>query len=230
MRVFLFLSSGKVFSATTIRRMLARLRYVYRVSAVQCAEADHRLILLHKLGLLGTDLHRIYFLDECHISTRTAISRYGWRPQGGSNPLRAPLRRNDRASVIAVLGLNGVVSHDIKPGSINGDEFRDFIAFKALVRMPRGSILVMDNCRIHYNRAALALLNIAEITVWWLPPYSPAWNPIEIIWGALKTKMRSSSMRDLTQLWPTAAAHICIQAFYEKNMKGIYNRCGYDWE
>lgn len=47
------------------------------------------------------------------------------------------------------------------------------------------SVLVMDNCSIHHNAAALQLLVAAGIRVEFLPPYSPDLNPVRRAQSAL---------------------------------------------
>ena len=48
------------------------------------------------------------------------------------------------------------------------------------------SIVIMDNCSIHYNEEALDLLKECGIFVIFLPPYSPDYNPIELTFSYVK--------------------------------------------
>jgi transposase len=47
-------------------------------------------------------------------------------------------------------------------------------------------LLIMDNCSIHYNARFLQLLDDNNIDHLFLPPYSPAFNPIEECFSAIK--------------------------------------------
>ena len=51
--------------------------------------------------------------------------------------------------------------------------------------------LVMDNARIHHLREAMGFMDQNWIKHVYLPPYSPDLNPIENVFGVLKTRYRS---------------------------------------
>ena len=48
------------------------------------------------------------------------------------------------------------------------------------------SIAVMDNCSIHHVQEVKKLFDDAGILVFFLPPYSPDYNPIEEAFSAVK--------------------------------------------
>jgi transposase len=52
------------------------------------------------------------------------------------------------------------------------------------------SILVMDNASWHHDEKMGPLCQQYGILLWYLPPYSPDFNPIEAFFGDLKTYIR----------------------------------------
>ena len=69
-----------------------------------------------------------------------------------------------------------------------------------------GQIVVLDNLSAHKSARARAL--VEEVGCFWffLPPYSPDFNPIEMVWSPFKHGLRSHEPRDQAHLdeliWP----------------------------
>ena len=94
--------------------------------------------------------------------------------------------------MIAAISTNGLVTYDLVHGSVNGERFLQFLQGKLIPEMlPYDgenpySILVMDNCTIHYVQPVLDTLKQMGILVLFLPPYSPDMNPIEEMFSYIK--------------------------------------------
>ncbi|KZP32788.1 hypothetical protein FIBSPDRAFT_656379, partial [Athelia psychrophila] len=62
-----------------------------------------------------------------------------------------------RFSMVAALSVDGYIATRVVPGSLDGDEFFDFIVHDVLPKMnpyPQDrSVLVLDNCAIHKSDA-----------------------------------------------------------------------------
>lgn len=80
-------------------------------------------------------------------------------------------------------------------GAMNAEVFRIYIREILLPTMRAGDILVMDNLSVHKDAEALRLLKEAEITVKFLPAYSPDYNPIELMWSKVKSFLRKVGAR-----------------------------------
>ena len=119
------------------------------------------------------------FIDEAGINIWTKRS-YG-RAHRGERAVRvvAGRRGNNLTITFAISATNGVVFHDIKEGGMTGETFVNFI--EAVVNafphdgLPRA--LIFDNAPAH-RRAGNADLP-QNVSLHWLPPYSPFLNIAE---------------------------------------------------
>ena len=53
------------------------------------------------------------------------------------------------------------------------------------------SIIVLDNCSIHHVSGALQCMEQKGSIVHFLPPYSPDYNPIELLFSKVKSALRA---------------------------------------
>ena len=78
-----------------------------------------------------------------------------------------------------------------------------FLTFVQQVLVPTlrpGQIVVMDNLSAHKQRKIRRLLAACQCRLWYLPPYSPDFNPMELAWSKLKTFLRAAKARLLPAL------------------------------
>jgi transposase len=85
-----------------------------------------------------------------------------------------------------------------------GAQFLMFLTALLIAYAGRKIVLVCDNGRFHHTKAVQAFLHAhrQQLTVYWLPPYSPSLNLIERLWGHLKRTILANvlytSLHDLT--------------------------------
>ena len=58
-----------------------------------------------------------------------------------------------------------------------------------------GDIVVMDNLSAHKSPTIARLLENAGAQLRYLPPYSPDFNPIEMMWSKIKAYLRTAAAR-----------------------------------
>lgn len=127
----------------------------------------------------------IVFVDESGLSTRPTRART-WAPRG-QTPLLQETFNWKSLSMIGGLALLRFYFR-IHPGSIKGPQVVEFL--RHLQRHVRGKLLILwDGAAIH--RSALVRDFVASthgrIAVERLPAYAPELNPVEYMWGHLKT-------------------------------------------
>jgi len=73
--------------------------------------------------------------------------------------------------------------------------FEAYVAQVLIPALAPGSIVVMDNLAAHKSPAIAQMLHAAGLQLWYLPPYSPDFNPIELMWSKIKAALRSAKAR-----------------------------------
>ena len=110
-----------------------------------------------------------------------------WAPVAQQPEVPAPGKNEKRVVYGGVDYKTGKLTYTLA-GTKCGAAFLVFLM--ALVKRYVGKkiILVCDNGRFHHTKAVEAWLaaHRHQITVYWLPPYSPSLNLIERLWGHLK--------------------------------------------
>jgi len=138
-------------------------------------------------------------VDESSKDDRTIFRRRGRAPRGVRAEIEANFVRGERWSIEAALGVEGYVAVRAVPGSVDGDEFFDFIVNDVLPQMnpyPQDrSVLILDNCAIHKSTALREVVEAHGCRLFFLPPYSPDLNPIEESFSAVKAWIRRNWRR-----------------------------------
>ena len=108
-----------------------------------------------------------------------------------------------RYSILPVLSLNGILYSHIIDDSFTSSSFKDFIEGLLDQMQPYpapNSVIIMDNCRIHKvpeiremieARSTISYtfyywINCRGMRLEFLPAYSPDFNPIELLFSAIK--------------------------------------------
>lgn len=131
------------------------------------------------------------FVDESAANEKTGYRKRGWSPAGIDCVDLQSTRRSERWSILPALTVNGYLAGTkIVQGAITAEIFNDWLQNTVLPQLVPGMILVMDNASIHRSYEVAAMCAEADITVEYLPPYSPDFNPIEQTFNVLKAWIR----------------------------------------
>ena len=108
-------------------------------------------------------------------SSKDHTRKFGYALRGEAAVEHRWLHRGSKISAIAAMTTSGMLAVELKTGSVNGDDFFNYIRGSLIPEMqpfdgktPK-SIAVLDNCSIHH---------VHPVTQF-LPPYSPDLMPIE---------------------------------------------------
>jgi transposase len=86
----------------------------------------------------------------------------------------------------------GVVYFDLIETSkqkVNSEIFQDFL--RNLIQLtPENVIYYMDNCKIHHTLQVRGILDFHGIEYIYSSPYSPDYNPIELLFSFLKLRVK----------------------------------------
>jgi len=88
-----------------------------------------------------------------------------------------------------------------------------------------GDIVIADNLAAHKVRGVEQILAAAGAVMWYLPPYSPDLNPIELCFAKLKSIVRAARCRSIETLWPLLGE--CVPRFSPQECRNYLRHCGY---
>lgn len=121
------------------------------------------------------------------------LVRRTWAPQGHTPILRQRGRSHQKVSVIAALAVSprGRRVHlffRIYPEvAVTGPLVRDFLCQLSLHLRGR-SLILWDRLNVHRSRVVTRYLATKpHFSIEYLPAYAPELNPVEYVWGYLKT-------------------------------------------
>jgi transposase len=105
---------------------------------------------------------------------------------------------------------------------------RGFEAYVQHVLAPTlqpGQLVGLDNLRQHQSDRVRELIEARGASIWFLPTYSPDFNPIEEAFSKVKTLLRSAEARTHESL--VAAIWAALAAVTPANALGYFAHAGY---
>jgi transposase len=135
------------------------------------------------------------YLDESGFSLRL-YRPYGWSKKGQPLIEAVPERRGKNLSVLGALDAEGIVAFTHREGAMTREDIERFFEQDLLPQLMPGSVLVLDNASIHKGGRLEELAQAADCRILYLPPYSPDFNPIEMVWAFVKNLVRAEGPRD----------------------------------
>ena len=172
----------------------------------------------------GIDPRRFRFIDESGAKTNMVRTR-GRCPMGQRLLSSAPAGHWNTTTMIAAIGLDGVHAPFALDGVIDGDAFLIYVEKILLPTLQGGEIVVLDNLSSHKLPRVAELIESAGAEVWYLPPYSPDFNPIENMWSKVKQILRSIAARTFDGL--VDAIRSALNRVAARDLLGWFNHCGY---
>lgn len=138
--------------------------------------------------LVKSNNYEVFFQDECHFKLTLTIIR-AWFLKGSFPEIKSPTDRF-KMSVFGALGRNGqlILEQSEIFNAITFQKFLEKIIIEAKVGINNGRkkkiLLVLDNARYHHAKIIQPWLEEMKdvIELYFLPPYSPDLNAIEMLW------------------------------------------------
>jgi len=127
--------------------------------------------------------------------------------------------------MIAAVRVGGAIAGAVVKGPMDGDVFVVWVREALLPGLRPGDIVVMDNLPAHKRPAVRAMIEAAGGELWLLPPYSPDWNPIEMMWSKVKQLIRGDEPRTFEAL--VEAVFNAMDAITASDAEGFFEHCGY---
>lgn len=126
----------------------------------------------------------LYFADECAFSLTPCVP-YAWQKQ----TVELPSSRSKRINVLGFLNPEGILRGYRFESSLNGELFLEAL-HRFAQTLTRKTIVVLDNSPVHackqVQNGMETLKKEYPIEFYFIPPYSPELNLIEILWKKIK--------------------------------------------
>ena len=149
----------------------------------------------------------------------------GRAPRGERLVGKVPQAHWRATTLVAGIRGDGVVAPFALEGAMDAATFEAYIEQVLVPCLRPGDVVVLDRLQAHRGRAVARAVRRAGAGVWYLPPYSPDYNPIEHLWSKVKGALRTAGARTAEALWealPKAVATVTAQ-----DCQHSFAHCGY---
>ena len=165
----------------------------------------------------------LLFLDE--TGAKTNMTRlYGRAPRGARAVDATPNGHWHTTTLIAAVGVKGSQAPMVVEGATDTAVFTAYVKHALVPVLKPGMIVVMDNLAPHKAPAVAAMIKGAGAELWFLPPYSPDLNPIELMWSKVKEALRTAKARTEQELYDAIAK--ALNAVSSADARGWFQHCG----
>ena len=173
--------------------------------------------------LRGLNPHRLIYLDE--TGAKTNMTRAFARARKGERAVDyAPHGHWNTTTLVAGVTLESPIAPMILDGPMDTAAFEAYVEHMLVPALPPASIVVMDNLSAHKSPAIARLLHGAGAELWYLPPYSFDFNPIEPMWAKVKSSLRRAKARTQEELWDAVAT--ALSEITSNDIRGFFHHCG----
>ena len=170
------------------------------------------------------DSSKCVFLDESGVNI-DLTRRYG-RAKGAARVHdKVPLNTPKNTTILSSVRLDGETVYTHFQGSLTGDRFLAYVKEQLVPHLREGDIVIMDNLRSHKVSGVREAIEEAKAFVLYLPPYSPDFNPIEMLWSKLKAFLRKEKARSLPDL--DTAIPRAFDSISTSDIAGWFQTAGY---
>lgn len=129
----------------------------------------------------------IYALDESHFSNRPYLVR-GWFKKGERFRIQTPGKR-ESLTCFGGLNLKTRKFYWKKSAKSGSDAFLSFLSQLRQKDPGKQVVIILDNVSIHKSgKVKRYLKRHPDIHLFYLPTYSPEYNPVELFWKWIKPK------------------------------------------
>jgi transposase len=170
------------------------------------------------------DPDRFVFLDEVGAHT-SRTRRYGRAPCGQRLIDAVPQGDWHMTTLVSAIRREGVAASLLFAGATDEAAFRTYVEGVLIPALRPGDIVVLDNLPAHRAKGVARRLRQAGAGVWYLPPYSPDYNPIEKIWAKVKAFVRQAKARTTEALWEALAQ--ALRTVTAEDCRNSFAHCGY---
>lgn len=217
---------------TTVYRMLTEQKYSSKKPEFRWKEADlakQNLWIKNTVPAIKRYVTQnkaiLFFLDESAISLSASNGRT-WGPVGKTTILKRTAKKG-RLSVISAISPSNRLLFSVKRNNIKSNDVKDFLNQLMKAHKGRKIVVVLDNASSHHSKHVKNLEQASEnLKIYYLPAYSPEWNPDEKVWNHLKSiELAGHNAKNLDDLEDITRKKMHKIARTPKLLRGIFMRC-----
>lgn len=152
---------------------------------------------------------------------------YGWSPVGERCIDRTQDSRWKTMTMLSAIRLDGIMQDAtvLLDGPMNSETFLSYTQQCLAPSLRPGDVVVMDNLSSHKATGVREAIEAADATLWYLPPYSPDLNPIEMLWSKVKAWLRRVAAKTFESINDTLAD--ALNHVTPTESANYFNACGY---
>jgi transposase len=170
------------------------------------------------------DPEKLVFLDETWAKTNMTRLR-GRAPRGQRLIAKVPHGHWKTTTFLAALRTRGLTAPLVVDGAINGAVFLAYVEQQLAPTLKAGDIVILDNLNSHKVKGVREAIEARGASLVYLPPYSPDFNPIELVFAKLKWLLRSEAARTKESLWELCG--MLLDRFSSGECANYIRHCGY---
>jgi len=164
------------------------------------------------------------FVDES--SAKTNMTRLRGRALRGQRVLAyAPHGHWSTTTMIGSIRLDGTTSCMAVDGATSSEVWRECVRQVLCPTLRRGDIVIVDNLGAHKDGQSQRLIEACGARLLFLPPYSPDFNPIEMMWSKVKAYLRGAEARTYDKLVEVIGQ--ALETISAQDAEGYFFSCGY---
>lgn len=167
----------------------------------------------------------LYFEDEANISLSPILART-WAPKG-KTPIQKVTGKRGGVAAMSAISSKGRLIFRLLEKRINSNDIIDFLSQILKHHKRRHVVVVMDKASCHTSKKTKAFVESQRrLHVFYLPSYSPDWNPDEQVWNHLKNQeMKGHQARTKTEVKRVARSKLASMQRKPYLLRGIFFRC-----
>jgi len=170
------------------------------------------------------DASRFVFVDECGSHTGLARTR-ARAPRGERAYASLPRNTGPNTTIISSLSVGGMGETMVVEGATDTAVFEAYIERVLAPSLLPGQVVIADNLSAHKSQRTRELIESRGASLWFLPPYSPDFSPIENAFSKLKGALRKAAARTKEAL--QAAISEALNTITTRDALGFFRHCGY---
>lgn len=136
---------------------------------------------------------------------------YAWQTK--ENPILLPAAKGKFLNVVGLMNRKNDLFFEVNETTFNTDKCISFME-RFVAQTVKKTVVILDNCPIHKSKKFMAKIEEwkeKDVLIYFLPPYSPELNLIEILWRRIKYQ------------WIPFDAYLCFQNLKDRLLYVLQN-------